>query len=95
MIKNKTIKLNDDCYEVLYVLPMDKKKIEAETAVFRYSTEGSPAILMQLNTGQWVITRKVKDVIFTDISDVNLNENEITSQISGGSTDGLNNKEEN
>jgi hypothetical protein len=93
MIKSKTIKINEDCYEVLYILPPNKEKAEAESAVSRYSTPESPAILMQSRDNQWFITRKVKDVIFTDIENIHEQIESTQTLQAPGDEDGIDNTE--
>lgn len=92
MVKNKIIRINDDCYYLVYALHPSKPKSDADTAILRYSTTESPAILMQSPTGDWLITKKVKDCIFTDI-DNNATNN--IKQDAGESSNGIDNKEEN
>jgi hypothetical protein len=66
-IINQVIRINDVMYNVLHVLPAQKSKEEAETAVRRYS-QIEDAILIQARSGQWVVARKAHEVIFRDIN---------------------------
>lgn len=91
----KTTKINDEAYQILYMLPLGKPKTDADTAIIRYSKPDSPAILMQAESGQWVITRKIKDAIFTDIDPVQRNQEFLSTPENSGEENGIDNKEEN
>jgi hypothetical protein len=93
-LSNKVIHINDTAYIILHVLGSHKSKEEADVAVRRYSRQ-TPAILIQSKSGEWIIAQKVKDAIFTDISDLaQIEDNTSTPQLSG-ENDGSNNKAEN
>ena len=95
MMIKKTVRINDVAYNVLYALPADKPKSEADTAVRRYSTANLPAILMQSANGEWVVARKIIDVIFTDIEASHETEDSPIAKENPGGENGINNKEEN
>ena len=91
-MNNKVITLNDVGYQVLFVLPSYKPKEQADTVLKRYSIT-TPAILLQSRNGEWVITRKVKDAIFTDIENINEQEEASTTPETPRDPDGIDNTE--
>lgn len=91
-MNNKVITINDVGYQVLFVLPSHKPKEQADTVLKRYSTT-TPAILLQSRNGEWLITRKVKDAIFTDIENINEQEEASTTPETPRDPDGIDNTE--
>lgn len=91
----RTIHINDVAYQILYMLSADKPKTEADAAVRRYSKENSPAILIQSGNGEWIVARKIIDVIFTDIEESHETADLPATTKKSGESGGIDNKKEN